>query len=136
MRVFISSPVRGNYTENLELARRVFIALLTLHVHPVCPHLLLLKAIGFSDRDSRLRTLGMDYSMNELLASQFCAFIKKEDGTLSQGCREELKLCNETLIPYKILDWPTFIMEKQSWTLDDAKYNREKVEEWYNASER
>jgi len=135
MRIFVSSPVRGNYTWHMTLARRVFISLLAMHLHPVIPHLTLIEAVGLSDRDERLRALGMDYSLSELKACDSCIFIKKEDGTLSQGCREELKFCNEHRIQYRILEWPTFMMEKKRWEFDDAKFYLPEIEEWYSKSE-
>jgi hypothetical protein len=135
MRIFISSPVGGNYTGHLQLARRVFVALLAMHLHPVCPHLLLIEAVGFSDRDERLRVLGMDYALSELWSCTLCIIIKREDGTISQGCRAELKYCDEHRIPYRILEWPEFMMDKPRWELDDAKYYLPDIEEWYSKSE-
>lgn len=94
MRVFISTPVRGNVEENLKLAQMITLWFLKKGYAPVCPHCVALT-VGLDDSDEYERQIGMDYAFELLPTCHKMLVVYRKDGTLSSGCQAEV-----TAAPY------------------------------------
>ena len=102
MRVFVSTPVRGNVQENLRLAQRITLWLLKYGYSPVCPHCITLT-VGLDDSNEYDREIGMDYALELLSVCDRMIVVRKPDGSISEGCQMELDAALD--IPYYIVTW-------------------------------
>ena len=103
--IFLSSPLRGNYTYNLDKAAEACKRIIKLGGIPVCPHLFYMRCGLMHDRYAEERALGMEHARKVLLTVGQMIVIRKENGEFSEGCRGEIAMAEKYHIPYGVVDW-------------------------------
>ena len=103
--IFISSPLRGNYTLNLDKAAEACKRIIKLGGIPICPHLFYMHCGLMHDRYAPERALGMEHARKVLLTVGRMIVIRKENGEFSEGCLAEIALAEKHRIPYGVIDW-------------------------------
>lgn len=103
--IFLSSPLRGNYTYNLDKAGEACKKIIQLGGIPICPHLFYMRCGLMHDRYTQERALGMEHARKILLTVGRMIVIRKENGEFSEGCLAEIALAEKYRIPYGVVDW-------------------------------